>query len=654
MKKIIMTIMLALASSWIIAQSVTYEKVKTDSVQSINGSNPVKMTTGIDLSCSEAAQAYILMIQGDGSTVTRYDTTGLWSGGGGGASTFLDLTDTPSSYAGRAGQYAQVDESEDRLVFAEIGIPATYWDEDVNGYKYPEGDAKVRIGTILTPLYDLEVEDNARIGDSLYVEDLSVEDDAEIGGEINVTGDVNAGGTVSSSDAVNFSYTANWLDGFYSQKVGNDIWFFANNLLTPLLALDGDFQRVGIGIAAPEGELDVGGSIFGEVITARDSLKISGDTNAASYFLVSDGSGAPVTFMDTTGWGGGGGGGATGWTLDTDTTSTDKYVGIGTTNPQYELDVDGDINVTGATRIGGRTDFYSDVYVNNQRVAAVAGTTVALASTTKEVRIGLHNGVQYLSSHKGSHALKVLNSTGGAYWNWTGELRLGDDGTAPTEMLEVAGNALITDTTFFGENGGYIVDKGIGVVELFAGDAVLLHDSTHFEDDITFDPRWEDLRFPATTAKQGNTNKPDFDYTDMVLLYPDDQDSTNELTYHNAQLPHDVDTSQLLYPHIHWIQESSDTVAFRCKWRAWDLGAAATSWVYGSTTSSEEFTYTSGTIHQILSFEAIDLTGYTESTMIQVQIYRVDDGGTGALTGDCKVLEFDIHYARNKMGTTWH
>ena len=183
------------------------------------------------------------------------------------------------------------------------------------------------------------------------------------------------------------------------------------------------------------------------------------------------------------------------------------------------------------------------------------------------------------------------------------------------------------------------------------------HSSTNYysRGDVTYgDTFWEDLRFPLTKSSQGTNDLPDFDATDMCLLFPDDQDTsgaTAEITYHNVQMPHAWDTSTLISPHLHWLQSSSDTVAFRCLWRVLPLNGAPSSWTYGNTVDSDAFAYTSGTLHQLLSFEDIDITGYSESSIVQIKIYRIDDGGVGALTGDCKVVEFDIHYEINKPGS---
>lgn len=60
----------------------------------------------------------------DGDTVLLYsdgtDVTSISSAGGGGASAFVDLTDTPASYSGQGGLVVQVNQAEDALQFASL------------------------------------------------------------------------------------------------------------------------------------------------------------------------------------------------------------------------------------------------------------------------------------------------------------------------------------------------------------------------------------------------------------------------------------------------------------------------------------------------------------------------------------------------------
>jgi hypothetical protein len=57
---------------------------------------------------------------------TLKDSVAVWAGGGSGASTFLDLTDTPASYTGHSGKIVRVDPTETSLIFDDPpSVPST-------------------------------------------------------------------------------------------------------------------------------------------------------------------------------------------------------------------------------------------------------------------------------------------------------------------------------------------------------------------------------------------------------------------------------------------------------------------------------------------------------------------------------------------------
>ena len=62
----------------------------------------------------------------------------------------------------------------------------------------------------------------------------------------------------------------------------------------------------------------------------------------------------------------------------------------------------------------------------------------------------------------------------------------------------------------------------------------------------------KDISFELTTARQGATSKPDYDYTNIGLLFP--KDTATEIAYLNAQINHDVLLGGPMKPHIHWVQ----------------------------------------------------------------------------------------------------
>ena len=114
---------------------------------------------------------------------------------------------------------------------------------------------------------------------------------------------------------------------------------------------------------------------------------------------------------------------------------------------------------------------------------------------------------------------------------------------------------------------------------------------------------WDDIRFAFTLQRQGATGKPDFDYTNMGLLFP--QNDAAEIVYIIGQMPHDWETSTDIYPHVHWVQTGATFPTWKLDYRIYDNGDDPTGSFTTIETSTGEFSYTSGSLAQISDFPAI-------------------------------------------------
>ncbi len=156
---------------------------------------------------------------------------------------------------------------------------------------------------------------------------------------------------------------------------------------------------------------------------------------------------------------------------------------------------------------------------------------------------------------------------------------------------------------------------------------------------------WEDLRFPAQALKLGATSKPDYDFTNNGLLFP--QNDTSEIAYIIAQIPHAFMYGSSLKPHVHFIQTSSSLPTFKLAYRWYDLGQTVPAFTTITSTTAA-FTYVSGSIHQLLMFPDItDATINGISSILDLQLWRDDN----VVTGDVLVKEFDIHYRLDTLGS---
>lgn len=162
----------------------------------------------------------------------------------------------------------------------------------------------------------------------------------------------------------------------------------------------------------------------------------------------------------------------------------------------------------------------------------------------------------------------------------------------------------------------------------------------------------DDLKFPVTRERLGALSKPDFDYTNIGLLFP--QNDPTEILYMIGQLPHtsaEHPRSYLaesdLYPHVHFDQTSSAVPVFKLAYKWYNNGEAIPAGFTTITTSSLLFPYTSGTLAQKAIFPAISGAGKKVSSILKMKLWREDN----VVAGDVLVTEFDIHYRSFCLGT---
>ena len=157
---------------------------------------------------------------------------------------------------------------------------------------------------------------------------------------------------------------------------------------------------------------------------------------------------------------------------------------------------------------------------------------------------------------------------------------------------------------------------------------------------------WDDLIFPLTRDKQGQSAKPDFDFTDLGLLFP--QNISSEIVYLIAQFSHSRKAGSNISPHIHFIQDNALTPVFKMDYRWYDNGDVMPGDFTTITADTFKYPYTSGDMLQLVSFPEIDGSGIVGlSSMMDIKLYRDDN----VAIGDVLTKEFDIHYLKNTIGS---
>jgi len=167
---------------------------------------------------------------------------------------------------------------------------------------------------------------------------------------------------------------------------------------------------------------------------------------------------------------------------------------------------------------------------------------------------------------------------------------------------------------------------------------------------LGFDPvagvYWDDYQVPLTRDKQGQASKPDYDFTEHGLLFP--QNDPTEIVYITLQMKHAMVIGTPLRPHVHYVQDGAAFPVFKMDYRWYENGGDPTGAFTTLTASSFAFAYVAGSILQIAIFPEIDGSHITSvSSVLDVKLYRDDN----VVAGDVLTKEFDMHYQTDGRGS---
>lgn len=181
--------------------------------------------------------------------------------------------------------------------------------------------------------------------------------------------------------------------------------------------------------------------------------------------------------------------------------------------------------------------------------------------------------------------------------------------------------------------------------------------STNVQDaiDELASPRIDDLRFPAQGINPaGSPAPPGVDTATGCLSFAGNLDNVIAGV---AQMPHSWNPGSAVSPHLH-LRFPTSNAGKNTRWK----------FEYDIANIGEDFTNNSGTFsaltvitvanpanvkrHVIAYFEDLDMTGYTESSVILWKVSRLaSSDGADDDTNACFLLEFDIHFEVIKRGT---
>lgn len=160
---------------------------------------------------------------------------------------------------------------------------------------------------------------------------------------------------------------------------------------------------------------------------------------------------------------------------------------------------------------------------------------------------------------------------------------------------------------------------------------------------------YDDFAFSVSNLNiNPSTSKPDYDQDEDEYLF---DASATETVVGSAISRHEfkIGTGVEWYPHIHWAQSNSGDVLWQLEYKFWSANTAEPVSYTTLQSTAKEFTYTSGTLHQISEFTPIDMSSYISTAiMCKVRISRVGGDVSDTYTGDVRFMGFDFHVPINQ------
>lgn len=165
---------------------------------------------------------------------------------------------------------------------------------------------------------------------------------------------------------------------------------------------------------------------------------------------------------------------------------------------------------------------------------------------------------------------------------------------------------------------------------------------------------WEDLRFPATAMNPSGA--PGAMSADADNGWLTAGATGTSVAYAIVQLPHAWLEGSSLYPHVHWCKttSASGAVVWEMAYRWAPIGAtmdAAFTAVTASAVAAGTPDTNTANRHLLTSFGELTAVGRRISDMLIVRISRLGSDGADTYGAAAALLEFDIHYRSDRLGS---
>ena len=173
---------------------------------------------------------------------------------------------------------------------------------------------------------------------------------------------------------------------------------------------------------------------------------------------------------------------------------------------------------------------------------------------------------------------------------------------------------------------------------------------------ISTGERWDDLRFSAVSINPvGQTAPPTLNQANGTLEFAA---ANVEIIAFQVQMPHSWQEGSTIRPHVHWRKktEGAGAVLWRFTYEfvnAGDVFTDSTTPLSASSTSPYGADDGAALRHLITPFGEVTMTGKRVSTMALCTLARVGDDDADTYAGVAQLLEFDIHYRVDALGSGW-
>jgi hypothetical protein len=162
---------------------------------------------------------------------------------------------------------------------------------------------------------------------------------------------------------------------------------------------------------------------------------------------------------------------------------------------------------------------------------------------------------------------------------------------------------------------------------------------------------WQDLRVGATSVKTAGVTDPDWGvFRNGVRTWLFDGGTRVEELYFEVQLPHGIDTSEPVQPHVHFAAMTSGTgnVAWFLEYTMSDVDKVfpATTTISGVSAIGSQYEHKIGGLDPDIA-----ISGVGDSAVLVCRLYRDPTSTADTYSGDVAFLSFDLHYLIKRDGS---